>query len=701
MRLPIPRSSVALGVCATVWLIGTTIATAQPAPRGPRQFAPGTLTRIQDLPVSRLRTRIEGLPAAAQARALGWLRGFHFTEADLATLHADDDGGIYYVDAFSIDTATAASDPTPPIAAAAVPVSPLPSSLVFHSKPGAPNVLYLNFTGETVSGTAWNNSVGRTEIPAVAFSTDSDFSTFSDAEQTAIKRMWERVAEDYAPFNIDVTTERPATLGSRVAEALITRNTDANGDANPSSSAGGVAYVSVFGGGSYATYRPAWIYYNNLASKESYIAEAASHEIGHNMGLSHDGKTDGTEYYSGHGSGDISWGPIMGTGYNRNVSQWSKGEYYMANNTQDDLAIIAAKTSYRTDDHGNTAATATPLVVSGGTNVVSTTPETDPANSDSVNKGILETTTDVDVFSFRTGDGPINLMVNPWIMPSGTRGGNLDVLLELHDAHGALLLTNNPVAQTTAAIQTNLPAGVYYLYVRNTGTGDPMSSTPTGYTAYASIGQYFISGYIAPGGSAPTTVEVVATVNEPAWGTVNPTNGTYSAGSSAQIVATPAPYYQFVGWTNDAAGMNNPLSLVVSTNIVVEAMFAEMLTTNHPTPYWWLASLGYTDNFEAAADTLGANGLPLWESYVAGLNPDDPNAQFRLSLAAGGNGAADVLAWNAVTGRVYSIWWSTNLNQGFIPLAGAQSLSLPTQTYTNIRPPKSSSVLYRIEVQKP
>mgnify|MGYP001765422319 CR=1 FL=1 len=36
------------------------------------------------------------------------------------------------------------------------------------------------------------------------------------------------------------------------------------------------------------------------------------------MGLSHDG-TASQAYYGGHGTGDISWGPLMGTGYDRNV----------------------------------------------------------------------------------------------------------------------------------------------------------------------------------------------------------------------------------------------------------------------------------------------------------------------------------------------------------------------------------------------
>src|SRR6185295_19368773 len=111
---------------------------------------------------------------------------------------------------------------------------------------------------------------------------------FNDAEQLAIKRVWQRVAEDYAPFNIDVTTERPVSFGTRVAHALITRNTDANGAENPAASAGGVAYIDSFATSTYARYRPAWIYANNLSSIESFMAEATSHEIGHNLGLSHD-----------------------------------------------------------------------------------------------------------------------------------------------------------------------------------------------------------------------------------------------------------------------------------------------------------------------------------------------------------------------------------------------------------------------------
>lgn len=214
-------------------------ASAQPFTASPRKFPVGSLQQLEALPASRLRTELEQLPAPARERARQWLNSFHFTEQDLRSLRADANGGIYYVCELAGEPAPAESEP-PPVGQAGVPVSPFPSHLIFHSRPGAPNVLYVNFAGETVSNTEWNTSLGRTSIPAVPFSSDSDYTTFSDAEQVAIKRIWQRMAEDYAPFNIDVTTERPGTFNNRTAVALITRNTDANGDPNPASTSGGV-----------------------------------------------------------------------------------------------------------------------------------------------------------------------------------------------------------------------------------------------------------------------------------------------------------------------------------------------------------------------------------------------------------------------------------------------------------------------------
>ncbi len=686
-------------VVSTGLVAAAGFAQTQSIAAGHREFRPGAITQVQDIPPSRLRTQLDRLPAAARMRAAAWLKKVHFTDLDLQTMQADPEGGIYYVDTFAL----APSAPTgtisePATIQAAVPISPFPSGLIFHSKPGAENVIYLNFIGSTVTGTAWNNAANPT-FQAVAFSTDTDFTTFSGAEQTAIKRIWERVAEDYAPFNVDVTTETPSSFGPRTAMALITRSTDATGTPNPSSTAGGIAYIDVFGETNYANYRPAWIYYDNLASTESYIAEAASHEIGHNLGLSHDGLTSGSAYYGGHGTGQTSWGPIMGTGYDRNVSQWSKGEYYLANNTQDDLAVIATKLAVFQDDHGNTIAAADSLSITSGTNIVSTTPETDPNNSNRANKGILESNSDVDVFSFTTGPGQINLLVNPLVMPSGTRGGNLDIIAELHDGNDNVIATSNPDTLTGAQIQMTVATGTYYLFVRNTGVGDPSGSTPTGYTSYGSIGQYFISGYVASPQAAAASVQLTATVNNPAWGGVMPSNSTYASGSTVQVLATPAAYYHFAGWEIGASGAEDPITIVLNNNTTLRAVFAETFTTNSPTPLWWLAANGYTNDFENAVTQVGANGMLLWQSYVAGLDPNNPADQLQLSLEQ--NVAGDVLKWTAVSNRVYTIYSSPDISTGFSPVPDAMNLPATIQSFTNPPNPAAGARFYRIEVVKP
>src|SRR5262245_33194174 len=94
-------------------LFSTAVVLGQPVPPRPRQFAPGTLNRIEDLPASRLRTRIEGLPGAARQRALDRLRSFHFTELDLESLETDADGELFYVDHFSINAAAVEVEPEP------------------------------------------------------------------------------------------------------------------------------------------------------------------------------------------------------------------------------------------------------------------------------------------------------------------------------------------------------------------------------------------------------------------------------------------------------------------------------------------------------------------------------------------------------------------------------------------------------------
>jgi len=340
---------------------------------------------------------------------------------------------------------------------------PYSETFALHSKAGSQRVIYLDFTGFITSGTAW---AGGTTIDSPPFSLDADATRFNNSEMDIIQEVWKRVAEDYAPFDVDVTTEDPGqaaiTRSSSTDQKYGTRALITTQDSRLCGGCGGVAYVGVYDlVGDY--YQPAFVFYDALGSAKN-MAEAVSHEIGHNLGLNHDG-TSTTSYYTGHGSGETGWSPIMGVGYYTQLSQWSKGEYNDANQSQDDMVVIQQNgVLLKTDDHLdalNTSATA--LQTIAGTTL---------GRVDVSGTGVITTPADQDVFSLDIGEGDIALTVNP-----ATVGTNLDIEASLYDSSGNLLIVSNPLDTTAASIELQgQAAGIYYLKIDGVGKGDALAN---------------------------------------------------------------------------------------------------------------------------------------------------------------------------------------------------------------------------------
>ena len=61
-------------------------------------------------------------------------------------------------------------------------------------------------------------------------------------------------------------------------------------------------------------HKPAFIFTDRFRGNAKFIADAASHESGHTFSLGHDGASGTRGPYPGHGRGETSWVPIMGTG---------------------------------------------------------------------------------------------------------------------------------------------------------------------------------------------------------------------------------------------------------------------------------------------------------------------------------------------------------------------------------------------------
>ncbi len=481
----------------------------------PRMFGKNAPFNTNDLPVaSRLRNQLEWLPENARQQALKRLHQFNFPESDAQHLNVTADGHVFY------------SDPAPEPKLEAAPqllmmqsaplsLEALPAIDVFrlHSRPNSNNRVFLDFDGMTITGTQWNIELLKSTLNAKPFDLDNNPTNFNTIERKAIAEIWHRIAEDYAPFDIDITTEEPDQFTRTTGRVLFTRSKDANGISMPASTSGGVAFADVWGLTSYVSdYSPAFVYYNNLADGEpNSMAEAGAHEFGHNFGLSHDGTLD-TGYFHGMGSGFVSWAPIMGVGYDSHVTQWSKGEYTNANNKEDDVAIIGGQLGFRPDDHGNTINNASPLLLDSYGKISVTTPETDPGNTEADNKGVIETRADVDMFYFDTNGGSVTILLEPaWtaFYRNEQRGANLDIQAILYNAGGTMIKTDNPNNETKALINTTLTAGRYYLSVEGVGN----DITP--YSDYNSMGEYFISGSITNPDITPPSPNPMTWANLP------------------------------------------------------------------------------------------------------------------------------------------------------------------------------------------
>lgn len=460
---------------------------------------------------------------------------------------------------------------------AAIPTAPFPLEQTFllHSNPTATKTIYLDFDGHLTQGTQWNTDFGLPTILTPAFDFDGDLLTFNAFEQEEIQLIWEFVSEDFRPFDVDVTTEFPgiealrntfATDGTDVewgqrvvfgSDSTFDWFTPHDPDEREVS---GVAYGSF----AWDSDTPCFVFGGSGGG-----AGVISHEVGHTLGLAHDGQIrtyrDDTdpenpvfmdtyvEYYPGHGSGITSWGPIMGGGGGV-LSQWSRSEYFNAANVngedllpglQDDLEIITTQNGfdYLPDDHGSDIATASSLILDADGTLYSA-------------DGSIERNTDVDYFSFTVeGFGElVSFDINPFY-----NGPNLDILATLLDSSGNVVATSNPLDNINATFSgLLLEPGTYYLTVDGTGRpitfvdpavhpgpvtitdppDDPKElqamltpdTSDWGYSDYGSLGYYEITGTRKQG--------LVVGVDFDVAGGTSPTNWARYSGGGATTTMT-------------------------------------------------------------------------------------------------------------------------------------------------------------------
>jgi hypothetical protein len=384
---------------------------------------------------------------------------------------------------------------------------------LLDSNPGAPATLYLDFTGDFEKDWFQLNSDGTqthfTNITTPAFNLNASGAigddppaetSFTDAEKSMIKQIWARVAEDFAPFNINVSTDYYGPFNN---------GTDPNGGHALHVVIGGwggwhpgsVGTSGVSSIGSFHDSAPNVVFvfaqdlvwWANHGGQDfkghaldiaSATATSISHESGHAFGLLHHSSYDAngnkTDEYD---QGTADWTPIMGNNLASDRTTWYNGPSDQGPNTmQDDMAILADAENgfgYRPDSDGNSIATADWLT---------------PVNQRFAlgpmvgGSGIIEQANDVDAFQFNTGGGTVLISVDP-----AQFGPNLIPSVELWSQTGLIAS-----ADFGRAVETNIfasvSAGTYYVFVKSHGD-------------YGDVGQYTVTVALNP----ITVVGIVAT----------------------------------------------------------------------------------------------------------------------------------------------------------------------------------------------
>jgi hypothetical protein len=439
------------------------------------------------------------------------------------------------------------------------------------SLPGAAHSIYLDFDGDFQS--TWNRTDSNqhyTNVSVGQFNIDNT-AGISDAESAAIQKIWETVADDYAPFNVNVTTVATSSFANGAAMRVVmagdcsatlrtspTTTINVSGDRFIATNTGTLVDTSGYSAvGSFNNAEPNVVYVfakymstwgttdseGHTRDLRAIIATTASHEAGHSFGLVHQGNYD---------VGSSITTPIMGSNTQGDRTVWST--YTAGGVTHNNLTELTNVLGARADEVGGSYPT-------GGTFQFTNYSVLRGWNGNV--GGIIGTAGDADMFRLNITSGGtyrFNLTVPQF--------GNLDSQLVLYRVNrlwwggyrydtvasadpGISSIT--PFSGLGASFTANLTAGTYAVAVRSHGS-------------FGDLGRYNLN------------------ISQPIYVIIDPpiVLATSSAGATANKQTIATTQHSTVEQTKLGAGANSQELLKASQPILASLATSQAEATKKP-----------------------------------------------------------------------------------------------------------------------
>jgi len=116
----------------------------------------------------------------------------------------------------------------------------------------------------------------------------------------------------------------------------------------------------------------------------------------------------------------------------------------------------------------------------------------------------------------------------------------------------------------------------------------------------------------------------------------------------------------------------------------------------------WLAYYGLPPNSATNSDPTH-KGMTLWEDYIAGTDPTNPNSLFKMEINAkplllGGQLAGITIQWDSVAGKTYGVYRSLSLGQTFQAVQTNVTATAPVNSFPDNTASGPGPYFYRIQV---